>query len=88
MRSTCRQNEAEFSKLEAHYRAAWRRFSIAVRHWQTLQAEEVGETFLLHTAETAVHVAEEQYRQARNAWADYLLEHCAHCRESLLVGSR
>ena len=88
MRSTCRQNEAEYLRLQARYRAAWRHFSVAVRHWQTLQAEEAGQTFSLRVAETAVHAAEEEYRQARNAFADCLLEHSCREREALLVDSR
>lgn len=88
MRSTCGQNEAEYLRLQARYRAAWEHFSVAVRRWQNLQVEEAGETFPLRVAETAAHAAEEQYRQARNDYADYLLEHSCREREVLLAGSR
>jgi uncharacterized protein YacL (UPF0231 family) len=88
MRSTCRQNEAEFSRLQTRYRAAWSCFSVAVCHWLTLQAEEQQDLASLREAETAAHAAEEQYRRARNAFADYLLERSCHYHESLLVSSR
>ena len=88
MRSTYQQNEAELARLQARYRAAWRHFSVAVRHRQTLHAEEAGENFPLRAAETAAHAAEKQYRQARNAFADYLLEHSCRKQDALLVGSR
>jgi hypothetical protein len=87
MRSTYRQNETEFSRLQARYRAAWSHFSAEVRHWQTLQSEGTGEAFELRAAEAAVRAAEEEYRQARNAFADYLLERSCRYRESLLVSS-
>ena len=87
MRLTHRQNEAELSRLHARYRAAWRRLLVEVGRWQTLQMEGQADAISLREAEVAAHTAEIQYRQARNAFADYLLEHLARERESVLVGS-
>ena len=88
MRLSQRPNEVEWSKLQARYRAAWKHFAGEVRHWQALQAQGWADTFSLREAEIAARLAERQYRQARNAWADYLLEGSFHHEESLLVGSR
>jgi hypothetical protein len=88
MQSTHRHSEVERSKLHANYRAAWRRFLIAVHYWHSLQREEQKSLIRLREAETAAHAAEEQYRQARNLFADYLLEHSDRKWETLLVGSR
>jgi hypothetical protein len=88
MQSTYRQSEVERSKLHASYRAAWQRFSVEVQHWQILQREEQKDPAKLGRAETAAYAAEAQYRQARNAWADYLLECPCREQETLLIGSR
>ena len=86
MRKTNTQGEADFVSLRATYQAAWRRFSVEVRRWQSLQAEEQKDATSLREAEAAAQAAEEQYRQARNAFADYLLSQAV--RGSVLVGSR
>lgn len=87
MRSIGRQNQAELSQLQAHYRATWRSLSCAVSHWHTLQTEGPQSMVSLREAEAAAYAVEEQYRQARNALADYLLEQICRERDALLVGS-
>ncbi len=80
------QGEAEFTLLHARYRAAWRQFSEQVECWRTLQTEAPNYALRIRETEAAVQIAERQYRLARNAFAEYLLEHSS--REAFLVGSR
>lgn len=87
MRKTNKQGEAELVPLRATYQAAWHHFSTEVRRWQSLQGEEPKDATSIREAEAGVQVAQERYRQARNALlADYLLMQAAN--ESMLVGSR
>lgn len=86
MRLSTRQGAAEFLPLQARYRAAWRQFSEEVDGWHRLQAEVPGNALRIHEAEAAVQAAEQQYRQARHAFAEHLLEHSS--RESLLASPR
>ena len=88
MPSTGQQNPTERKELQAQYRAAWCSLLIAVRHWQSLQAERSPSRVSLREAEAAAHAAEEQYRQARNALADDLLEQNCRERDARLVGYR
>ena len=88
MLSTSGQNQTERKELQAQYRAAWCSFLIAVRHWQSQQPEGSPSRVSLREAEAAAHAAEEQYRQARNALADDLLEQTCWERDAWLVGCR
>ena len=81
MPSTGQQNPTERKELQAQYRAAWSSFLIAVRHWQSQQAER-------SPSRVSLREAEEQYRQARNALADDLLEQTGRERDAWLVGCR
>ncbi len=62
------------ANLLAEYQAAWGRFSLRTNEWQSLQADPGADILGILKAETAARFAEEQYRQARNALAEYLLE--------------
>lgn len=83
MKQASTQDGTDLTKLQATYQAAWRRFSIEVSRWQSLQAEVQGNVISIREAEMAARLTEEQYRQARNALADYMLEHSS--TESLSV---
>jgi hypothetical protein len=80
------RTEAELAKLRGAYQAAWWRFSAAVSHWQSLQTAVTVDATAIRDAEVAVHAGEGRYQHARNALADYLLEHSP--TEGFLVGSR
>ena len=88
MLSSQKQKAVKRSELHANYRVAWLRFAGEVHRWHDLQKEEQADLVRLCEAETAAHAAEEQYRQARNLFADHLLEHSCREWEPLLVGSR
>ena len=75
------QAAANFANLHAAYQAAWRCFSIRASRWQSLQGEEQADALAVQQAEAAVGSAEEEYRQARNALTDFILEHSAPERE-------
>lgn len=62
------------ANLLAEYQAAWSRFSLRINEWQSLQADPGADIVGILEAETAARFAEEQYRLARNALAEYLLE--------------
>jgi hypothetical protein len=78
MRPPTIQDNTEFARLHAVYEVAWRHFSAAVSQWQALESELPAEPLNSREAETAVHLAQQQYRQARNALAEYTLDHANH----------
>jgi hypothetical protein len=86
MRQSNNHAEADFAKLHAVYESAWRHFSVTVSHQQSLQTAEAMNADVISDAEMAALSAEAQYRQARNALAEYILEHSSS--KSELVGSR
>jgi hypothetical protein len=83
MRQANLQDEAHLTKLQATYQAAWRRFSVEVRRWQSLQVQVPGNAISIREAKTAANLMEEQYRQARNALAECMLKHS--CSERLSI---
>jgi hypothetical protein len=85
MRQSNNRTEAKFAKLDAAYQAAWRHFSVAVSRRQSLQTEDATDANAISDAEMAAESAESQYRQARNALAEYILESSS---KDALVGSR
>jgi hypothetical protein len=86
MRKANNHTEAEFAELHAVYESEWRHFSVAVSHKQSLQTGQPMDANVISGVEMATDSAESQYREARNALAEYILEHA--CRRSMLVGSR
>ena len=72
-----------FTRLHSTYRAAWQCYSVEVDRWRSLQTETSANSVGVRDAEFAVHAAETRYRAARNALAEYILEHAS--RESVLV---
>jgi hypothetical protein len=86
MRDSNRQEGTDLARLRTAYEAAWRRFTVEVTRSQSLQADPNANAISTHEAERAARSAEDQYRQARNALADYILERSS--RESVLAGCR
>jgi hypothetical protein len=86
MREANNHTGAEFAELHAVYESEWRHFSVAVSHKQSLQTGKAMDANVISDAEMAADFAESQYRQARNALAEYILEQSS--RKSMLVGSR
>jgi len=86
MGKTNTQAAANFANLHAAYQAAWRCFSIQASRWQSLQGEERADALTIQWAEAAAGSAEQEYRRARNALTDYILEHSAAERELAAAG--
>jgi hypothetical protein len=76
MRSQTIESNTEFAELRQAYELAWQRFSAAVAARQALSSEASAEA-LTREAETAVCLAQQDYRQARNALAERLSVHSA-----------
>jgi hypothetical protein len=78
--------EPEFTKLHATYQAAWHRFAVAVSLCQSLRTGTAVDATAVSEAKIAVRSAEGRYRQARNAFAQHMLEHSSS-NNAVLVGS-
>lgn len=76
---------AEFARLQTAYRAAWQRFSAAIRQRQWLQADTSADAAGIREAEALACFEEEQYRRARNELANYMLEHLSRKRSVALA---
>jgi len=72
------QGESAFKILQAAYEEAWCHYLAEVSRWQSLQTVPKSNIVQLQEAETAANVAEAEYRQARNRFAQYLLDHRSH----------
>lgn len=72
------QGESASRILQAAYEEAWCHYLAEVSRWQSLQTVPKSNIMQLHEAETAANVAEAEYRQARNRFAEYLLDHRSH----------
>jgi hypothetical protein len=86
MREVNPQAQTAFLSLRAAYQTAWDRYLAEVSRWQSLQTEAPPDGISLGEAERTAGAAEEEYRQARNLLADYMLEHSS--RESVLINSK
>jgi hypothetical protein len=82
MREVNAQRQAAIVTLRAAYQAAWCHYLAQVGRWQSVQAQPQLNRTTLREAETAVDVAEEQYRHARNTLADSMLERARARTES------
>lgn len=67
-------SERTLTNLRLEYQAAWHRFLIEVNKWQALERDPEADITSILAAESAARLAEEEYRQVRNALADCLLE--------------
>src|SRR5436305_6785962 len=74
MEENYRHQEAHYANLHSAYRAEWRNLSGKVSQWRFLLQEVHADAVSISVAEAATRLAEEHYRQARNALAEYMLE--------------
>ena len=73
MKRSDRQEEEQYANLRTAYQAEWRNLSGYVRRWRLLLEQVQGDHTSVCEAEVATRLAEERYREARNALAEYML---------------
>jgi hypothetical protein len=78
MQAANAQDQSVLRILQAAYDETWCRYLAATTRWQSLQPVPKSDNVQLQEAESAVGVAEAEYRQARNRFAQYLLDHRSH----------
>jgi hypothetical protein len=77
MPDTSTPSRACLAELYVTYETLWQRFSQEVDRWRSFLDSAESSPELIRQAELAIESAEQEYRQARNALAAYLLEHSA-----------
>jgi hypothetical protein len=69
------QEDSRYAGLFARYQFEWQSFSRQTARWQSLKEGEQRDSTIVAEAEALVGSAEDQYRQARNALAEYVMKH-------------
>jgi uncharacterized protein HemY len=71
MKRNNRQEEEQYATLRVAYQAEWRNLSGKVSRWRLLLEQVQGDHISVCEAEADTRLAEECYREARNAFAEY-----------------